>query len=545
MSFKYSKVSPTLDVPAPPWSIPYDDVTVMGQINDDGESDDIERLFAYRKANARPYYDERESTLSFISVVSVEVDGDERRLAERVSSYDENVEHVFFDGADYLDPTIVERVDRWKATSPDWTTIAVELIDSSTACGNTVTVRWDDELFGKYSAVWECKAELNEDTVRDSGIVPFSYLFDLAKGWVRPTRRASDSEVIRAMGHALTGYLVERAGELLTPFDADVCAHIFLEHVRNEAIRLHRKSFAPNMYRLVSDSVAAARPIPTGLDSLDAIIGGGLVPGVYVVAGDPGAGKTALAVQTLLFAAHQCGDDERVVYAMLDQGGPGEIAKRLVSLAWGITCEAEGKPDRKLLLSDAARWDDHDQDDGIDCLDRLTNDRAVLLDLPDGSVHQLRHVLDQLIDKALVRVRLLVLDYYQLLRDVNPVKFTDEGITGASVANDASFASAVMRDLRTWATDHGTPVLLVGQFTKESIQRHAKGGKPEMTDLLGSVDVPYQAESVIMLTNAHDGSGVVELTDAKHRHAGNEVQDERVARMRLDGERGYFRELDE
>ncbi|MGI0055447.1 MAG: RAD55 family ATPase [Thermoplasmata archaeon] len=57
---------------------------------------------------------------------------------------------------------------------------------------------------------------------------------------------------------------------------------------------------------LVSSPVASVGHVSTGITALDKMLGGGFVEGrVYLLLGDVGAGKTALALQFLLAAAHR------------------------------------------------------------------------------------------------------------------------------------------------------------------------------------------------------------------------------------------------
>ncbi len=58
-------------------------------------------------------------------------------------------------------------------------------------------------------------------------------------------------------------------------------------------------------------------PVRTGIDALDDILGGGLTPNrVYLIEGDPGAGKTTLALQFLMEGARQ---GEKVLYISLSE----------------------------------------------------------------------------------------------------------------------------------------------------------------------------------------------------------------------------------
>lgn len=460
------------------------------------------------------------NVLRYVEVAEiVEIEGDAETWARRMGGYD---------AQDAREPL--------GFNDPDW---------HATPTGKTFSVRWD--LGATQDCIeWECRplslahhsTYYDYETLEVLGMDKQETLYfaRIVYGIGNKT------DLLKALEVALLAYLQANASKLTTPRDADLCAAYFIESVSREAATMRRKEYMPDILSLVCDAVSEAQPTPTGIDSLDSILGGGLVPGIYVVAGDPGAGKTALAVQTLMYAAHKCAESERAAYFMLDQGGAREIAKRLVSLAWAIDAEARGEKPKEARLSDSAKWTTIELSQGSTKCDGLTNKRAVLFDLMDGSTNRMMDALDKLVRYCRVSLRLVVVDYYQLLCDVGGYEYGET--IGASVAAEPAYASEVIRTLRTWATRHGTPVLLVGQFTKESIERHAKGTAPKMTDLLGSVDVPYQAEAVITLTNAHDGSGVVELADVKHRHAGNETQGDRKARLVLDGEHGYFSELD-
>ena len=478
------------------------------------EHDETWTALHYCRYDITAWDDQYPSVLDFITVTAVDVQGDEGGALASIARHDGGRRIA---GDDVPD---------WYA-EPD---------------GLTVTVRYDMSVIG-WSVEWTCEVvsciECRDDSIDWAAVREFqrlAYGFDSQPtiGGRKECLMLSNKTV-----RALCAYLQVHAPMQKTPMDLEARARKFFEHATTSVREHYRQRYCQPIWKLAKGAMDAAQPTPTGIDALDSIIGGGLVPGVYVIAGDPGAGKTALAVQALMYAAHECSDDEVAVYVMLDQGGPSEIAKRLVSLSWAIDADSKGTTTDVGMLSRASDWDWPTLADGEEIFDHLTNGRVVLMDVMDGHFSEMKRKLDELMRFGGVSIRLLTVDYYQLLSD-----YGDEDSSGGTVATDAGFASAVIRSLRTWATDNAFPVLLVGQFSKESIQRHSKGGAPEMTDLLGSVDVPYQAESVLCLTNAHDGSGVVQLMDVKHRHAGNDAQAGRKARLHLDGEHGYFTELD-
>jgi circadian clock protein KaiC len=85
----------------------------------------------------------------------------------------------------------------------------------------------------------------------------------------------------------------------------------------------------------MSDTEPGSKPqtISTGIAGLDYILGGGLEPNnLYLVQGDPGSGKTTLALHFLLEGVRQ---GERVLYGLLS-GTPRELRATARSHGWSL-----------------------------------------------------------------------------------------------------------------------------------------------------------------------------------------------------------------
>lgn len=88
--------------------------------------------------------------------------------------------------------------------------------------------------------------------------------------------------------------------------------------------------------------VEAARARPTGVDELDRVLGGGLVPGaVVLLAGEPGVGKSTLLLDVAARVARA--DGQRVLYVTGEESA-GQVrlrAERIGALAPGLLLAAE------------------------------------------------------------------------------------------------------------------------------------------------------------------------------------------------------------
>lgn len=133
------------------------------------------------------------------------------------------------------------------------------------------------------------------------------------------------------------------------------------------------------------------RRIPTGMPVLDRVLGGGLVPGSAVLlAGEPGIGKSTLLLQL----ADGLGiDAQKVLYLSAEESG-----RQLRLRADRLRCEPSGlavvadtalEPTLEILTAGAFR---------IVLVDSVQAVRSLELQSPPGSISQVRHVANRLVE---------------------------------------------------------------------------------------------------------------------------------------------------
>lgn len=429
--------------------------------------------------------------LKYISVTDINVTGDAERLAQTIAQWDED-------------------------SDPTWSNFPVPTFNSE-ATGLDYVVTYDASELDGYDAkaVWSCRVDLGAllDWARpweDATITAAERIYHEHRTadtrWVLPHIEADAARFLR-------GCVADECA--MTPKDADKLMGYFLDALRDEAEECENPD---PVAALLSDAMEDAKPTSTGLPQLDAVLGGGLHVGVSILAGDPSAGKTSLGVQAALFAANKRGG--KVVYCMADQGGKKSALLRMISCAAAIVgvqgCE----------LGRAGAWDAREVYQGRQAFDRVTKGRIELTDQPD--VSELVSWLGYLTRTA-GHVGFVVIDFAQAA-----------SWDGRALAFDTEAASLAVRELRAWAHAHNTVILLLSAYTKSASESHARGAAPSMTDVLGSTELSYSAESVLAISNSHDSSGTVTVRDLKARHAGNAAQADRACTLRLDAEHGLF-----
>lgn len=224
--------------------------------------------------------------------------------------------------------------------------------------------------------------------------------------------------------------------------------------------------------------------ITTGLHELDLMLGG-LQPGcMYVLAGRPGMGKTALGVNTIGVAASRAAltADGRTngcpVGVFELEMTADQLAQRMLAAETGIP------PDRQ------QRGEVNGQE-----VIRLSDARATLAGLPmhidDGAGLTVMDIVGRA--RKLRRrhgIGLLIVDHMQLIAGSSDA-IRAGGPQGTAVVSEASWG------LKALAKCLGVPLLVLAQLSREVEKREDK--RPHLSDLRQSGTIEQDADAVIFI----------------------------------------------
>jgi len=207
--------------------------------------------------------------------------------------------------------------------------------------------------------------------------------------------------------------------------------------------------------------------IPTGLEKLDAILGGGFKKGsLYVLAARPGVGKSALAIQMTYETAKR---GLRASYASLEMSS-SECAGRLLSNASGVR-----KPTGKGFLNAGHKQKLETQ------VQAMQGWPIIFKDDNQATMQSIEAFIAK--QRLEGELGLIVVDYLQLLSSPGHDSRVQE-------------VSHISRSLKAIAMEYEVPVLALSQLNRalESANRN-----PMLSDLRESGSIEQDADCVLLM----------------------------------------------
>jgi len=234
--------------------------------------------------------------------------------------------------------------------------------------------------------------------------------------------------------------------------------------------------------------------LPTGIRSIDNVLGGHQNSDLVYIAARPGMGKTAYALSILLNMAER---GKPVAFFSLEMGRV-QIVYRLASMLSGINAEQLAK--HRLDRETKVKY--YQTVDKLNALPIFIDDNAGI------TVYDLKTRIRTLREKF--KIEAVFIDYVQLISSPK-----------SKGANREQEVSAISRGLKLIAKENNLPVIALAQLSRSLETRTDK--RPMLSDLRDSGSLEQDADVVCFLYredyyNKNSGINNAEFIIAKHRN---------------------------
>ncbi len=248
----------------------------------------------------------------------------------------------------------------------------------------------------------------------------------------------------------------------------------------------------------LSDNNGEMTGIRTGYYDFDKKTNGLQNKQVIIIAGRPGCGKSAFALNVALNASIR--EHKTVAFFSLEMGSE-EIIKRMFGCV--------GKIDGEVLKT--GNFKNNDWKKLNEAMSELSNAKFYIDDTAGISVSEIRRKCRKLKNSD-DGLDLIVIDYLQLLTSSN--KYSGQRVQEVS---------EISRDIKKLAMELNVPVIALAQLSRSVEQRKGEDAKPKLSDLRESGSIEQDADIVLFLHsdeyNKYTGNlnRPVQLLIAKHR----------------------------
>ncbi|HAT11739.1 MAG TPA: hypothetical protein DCS97_14355 [Planctomycetes bacterium] len=286
------------------------------------------------------------------------------------------------------------------------------------------------------------------------------------------------------------GELVDRAGQTVMHLggkNANATVHDMSTAAQETLDLIHHRINNPD------------RGVATGLRDIDEKLGALRPGGLYVLAARPGVGKTSLALRMVQSIVTNSANPQLVLFFSLEVSNV-DLAKKLIA-AYG-----------QLPFSDldTGKLSDELLPKLEQCIHDLKTWPLEISENLNLTVHKLRSVVKRRMLESKGKLKLVVIDYLQLLHATNPGQ------------EEYAKISEITRVLKMVALELKIPVLALSQMSRDS-EKGTAPREPRLSDLRGSGSIEQDADAVIFIhrMDGEDGDGPDAYRNIKIRVAKN------------------------
>ena len=277
-------------------------------------------------------------------------------------------------------------------------------------------------------------------------------------------------------------------GELTSDELFGIASQLLLELINHNQVNEPKKAgeVAKDYLKTLEglmDNPAAIIGIPTGFADLDKLLDGLKRKKLYLLAGQPGIGKSSLALQI----GKNLSEANRSVLVLTLEMANAEVMERLFCQVSGKTVREQRDPANYVKMARTTEY--------IDKLPLWIEDGASSIEVTRNKAisHKFKHGLD-----------LLIVDYTQEMTVTTKSR---------DVSNRAKEVGYIGRQLKELSRDLDIPVLALSSLSRDGVR-----GKPTKYHLKESGDLEYAADGTILgWSPDEEFPNVVELIIDKHR----------------------------
>lgn len=312
-----------------------------------------------------------------------------------------------------------------------------------------------------------------------------------AEGHARTVRDAHLRRVVAQEADRLKGLVGDVAVPVAEAVGNAVAA--LARHASGEAALTRQPTVAQALFTVMERLEKPDHGIeglPTGIERLDLILGG-IQPGLHIVAGNPGEGKTALA----MLMARTAADHGAVLFNSLEMTTE-QLVERSLSAEAGVNL--------KWVRQDQARLDKY-----AGPIAQAAADLARLpltIDQRGTTPGRLRLAYQGEVASGRTP-RLIVVDYLQLMKPDTRETSRDREM------------GEITRALKLMSMEFSLPIVLLSQLNRDSKKSQRA---PDLHDLRDSGNIEQDADTVTILHypqgRAEKGPQTVDLLVRKNRH---------------------------
>lgn len=289
-----------------------------------------------------------------------------------------------------------------------------------------------------------------------------------------------------------------------------------------EALRDHLMDWEA----LSNDYLNPPQPVPTAIEALDEILGGGLRPGPTILAGAPGTGKSALAIAIAANVARIGGN---VVILSAEMTTQQVIARIGSYLAQG---RAEGLEGCTYRYADWERMGFKDDPRGLRVIEAIARLKGLAITDDNDLITNEAGVCALIETSAAAGADLIILDYLQIVDPSNPTGSTTEDVR------------TVIRSITAAAKRAKLPVLVLSSTSRKHMEK-GTSEEASITAAMGSSQIEYDAVASVFLNRGKETNNL-EACITKNRFG--PIRDEQGQQLKVhlacDYSHNYFWEIE-